>query len=302
MKSTAKRVLRSFIRRLPWGARESIFDELCLRMGEGEAFRRLAARMKITGISANGDYGLIQSAWNDLAILPSYAQTGRWAARTVEFFEEFFTADGGTYIDIGANIGLTTIPIARNHNVSCWAFEPEPVNFNNLANNVLLNCSLKNVTISQIALMDKPGEISLGIADDGNLGDHRVSTGLSGRRVVHVTASTLDELNLPLIGPVGIKIDTQGAEPFVLGGGQKTLAAAGAVVVEFSPAHMAEVGGDVQTVIDYLCSFAHVAIATEGTTSPLAWTEGAELRGYLSKFYVQNRGRIDQYVDVFARR
>ena len=55
----------------------------------------------------------------------------------VDFFEE---RDSGTYLDIGANIGLTTIPIARNHRVRCHSFEPDPGLFVHLLENIHRNC------------------------------------------------------------------------------------------------------------------------------------------------------------------
>jgi FkbM family methyltransferase len=56
-------------------------------------------------------------------------------------FSNFFQAnDGGTYLDIGANIGLTTIPIAQLPDVQCIAFEPAPENFRNVQANVRANC------------------------------------------------------------------------------------------------------------------------------------------------------------------
>ena len=63
----------------------------------------------------------------------TYASTGRWAEHTNELIGRFFDKAGrGTFLDIGANIGLTTIPVARRANVACHAFEPEPENFRNL--------------------------------------------------------------------------------------------------------------------------------------------------------------------------
>jgi hypothetical protein len=60
---------------------------------------------------ASGSYGLIRSSLNDGLILPAYARTGVYEPRLAALFCEFFASQGGgTYLDIGANIGLTTIP------------------------------------------------------------------------------------------------------------------------------------------------------------------------------------------------
>ena len=62
-------------------------------------------------------------------MLPTYAKTGRWNHEMNERLTSFFAKDGGTYIDVGANIGLTTIPTAQNPNVNVIAFEPDPCQF-----------------------------------------------------------------------------------------------------------------------------------------------------------------------------
>ena len=47
-----------------------------------------------------------------------------------------------------------------------------------------------------------------------------------------------------LKGPLAVKIDTQGAEPFVVSGGKETLGRAGLIVSEFGPDGMAQLGGN----------------------------------------------------------
>src|SRR5882762_4083900 len=60
-------------------------------------------------------------------------------------------------------------------------------------------------------------------------------------------AVPLDDLHLGIKGPLVIKIDTQGAEPFVFSGGKETLSKADLIVVEWSPYHMARLGGESQS-------------------------------------------------------
>src|SRR5262249_581289 len=52
----------------------------------------------------------------------------------------------------------------------------------------------------------------------------------------------LDEYLPDLSGNIAVKIDTQGAEPFVLAAGRKTLSKARAIVMEFWPYGMAQLG------------------------------------------------------------
>ncbi|CAB3741196.1 hypothetical protein LMG27174_06732 [Paraburkholderia rhynchosiae] len=220
----------------------------------------LSRKLNVVQISAMGQYGTMVSSSNDLSVLKTYAQTGRWAPELSERLKAFFPGSGGTYLDIGANIGMTTIPIAQhNDRVKCYAFEPEPVNYRNLLRNIAENCPSCNIETYQLALHEREGVLPFEIAD-GNLGDHRlhVETNLpakqneANREIIEVRCVRLDDLPIQLTGPVFAKIDTQGAEPYVFAGGRKTLAKADAILVEWSPYHMARLGGDPNVVLRFL--------------------------------------------------
>ena len=165
---------------------------------------------------------------------------------------------GGTYLDIGANIGLTTIPVAQNPKVHCIALEPEPTNFRNLIANITANCEHGNVRALQLAAFSQAASIELELAT-GNLGDHRLRlTSASGlmeehaRPTIQVDAAPLDDVVGPIKGALAIKIDTQGSEPFVFAGGKQTLERADLLIQEFWPYGMGRMGGDVEQVIRYL--------------------------------------------------
>src|SRR3954451_25161459 len=77
-------------------------------------------------------------------------------------------------LDVGANIGTTTIEfLTRDPELRAAAFEPEPVNFNLLRQNVIANGLDDRVTLHQVALSAEDGEVDFEIAAD-NPGDHRV--------------------------------------------------------------------------------------------------------------------------------
>ena len=107
---------------------------------------RLAEELGFTGLVAEGSCGVIRGSLDDTAALLRYARDSYWAPRQRALFEALFHPAGGTYIDIGANIGLTVIPIAGNAAVDCHAFEPHPTNFKHLRENVAVNCPAANVT------------------------------------------------------------------------------------------------------------------------------------------------------------
>src|SRR6185295_13313730 len=121
----------------------------------------------ISTFMADGESGFIQSSSSDETLLPSYALSKTWAAPAVAFLRDAFADQSGTYIDVGANIGLTTIPIARNPKLRCVAFEPDPNNFWHLSENVRRNGQNGNIELVPMALMDKAGSVSLSLNKDG---------------------------------------------------------------------------------------------------------------------------------------
>ena len=303
VKAAAKRMLASTVLRLPRGAREAIYEALCDRLGTTETMVRAASRAGITGISASGRWGTIQSAANDRVILPTYARTGDWAKRTHEALAAFFSDAGGTYLDIGANIGLTTLPVTRNPLVNCFAFEPEPTNFANLQENVRRNAMHGNVVLHQLALLDRAGSVPLGLSDDGNLGDHRVvAAERCGRHTIEVAAAPLDALQISIKGPLAIKVDTQGAEPAVISGGMRTFANASLVILEFSPYMIDQLRGDPTILYRYLAGFDRIALVEGESEGDLSFGSAHAGCAALQQTYERCRHDRDAYFDVFAYR
>ncbi|MEJ2122499.1 MAG: FkbM family methyltransferase [Alphaproteobacteria bacterium] len=132
----------------------------------------LARDQGISGFVVEGAQGIVEGPVEDFAILRTYAQKRRWAQPTSERIAVFLK-DGGSYLDIGANIGLTTIPVARNPKVDCVAFEPDPVMFALLRANIARNCEHANVTLHNLALSDHEGTVTL-MRSPGNAGDIRI--------------------------------------------------------------------------------------------------------------------------------
>ena len=192
-KNLAKAGLKAMVRRFPWGANEAIFEALYERMGPEQILARCMPALDHMQLCATGEYGLIQSALNDGLILPAYARSGIYEPRLAELFRDFFARHGGgTYLYIGANIGLTTIPVARDPAVRRLAFEPAPVNNRNHRANVERNCPNHNVTVHEVAQFSRSAALDFA-KDAWNLGDHRLSPhGHSTRHTIQVEAAPLD--------------------------------------------------------------------------------------------------------------
>jgi FkbM family methyltransferase len=137
-----------------------------------------------------------------------------------------FLPRGGTFVDVGANIGL----------YSCWAasqvgprgrvisFEPMPQNVESLRSNIALN-RLTNVEVFEVALSDTPGELDLFVPPShpgGQSGATRSFDPGGWRATDTVPAARLDDLFDGACLDV-IKIDVEGSEELVLAGAMSTL-------------------------------------------------------------------------------
>ncbi len=116
------------------------------------------------------------------------------------------------------------------------------------------------MSLHEIALYHQNETLSFSLALDGNLGDHRISNQADKRATIQVRGARLDDVVGPVTSPLAAKVDVQGAEPFVLAGGSSTFAQVEALVLEFSPYHMAKLSADGSQVLDYLAGFKRLAL------------------------------------------
>jgi FkbM family methyltransferase len=136
---------------------------------------------------------------------------------------------GTVAIDVGANVGMFTVPLALAVGPSgrVLTIEPSPENVERLEKNVDLNL-LENVVVEPIAVSDKPEQLALQLASDP--GFHSTAEIAESRSVdesLTVQAETLDEVWLRAHAPnvSFIKIDTEGSEDAVLRGAEQILRA-----------------------------------------------------------------------------
>ena len=128
-------------------------------------------------------------------------------------------------VDVGANIGLSTILMARlaGH---VTAYEPSPPNAAFLRRNLERN-GIANVTVRAAAASSEAGTVRFYVAQFG-AGSHVVTGGhVAGERIetVDVPAVTLDAAELPSGTPFAfIKVDAEEHEPNVLAGARRLLA------------------------------------------------------------------------------
>lgn len=126
---------------------------------------------------------------------------------------------GARILDIGANIGLYTVVLARHvgEQGHVYAFEPDPTNFSLLSRNIAAN-GLQNVTAVQKAVSDRNGTARLYLSKTHS-GLHRLHpSGVCGNSI------TVDCVRLDDFFPNNtcridlVKLDVEGHEVSVLRG------------------------------------------------------------------------------------
>ncbi|HUT51326.1 MAG TPA: FkbM family methyltransferase [Alphaproteobacteria bacterium] len=273
-----------------------------------DRYRLLQWLARDQGISAfvvDGEQGVVEGPVEDFAIMRTYAQKRSWAKATAERIAAFLV-DGGTYLDIGANIGLTTIPVARNAKIECVAFEPDPAMFALLTANVARNCGDADVALRNLALSDRDATVTLS-RSPGNAGDIRIqrhtgpaANGAASWPSVEVPARRPDGLGLRTRDALAVKIDTQGAEALVVAGGRGVLARAGLLTLEFRPYALAANAGDVGVILDFLReNFRHGEIVRGDSAEAAESQPIAALISRLATLADADRGDPDVYYDVW---
>jgi hypothetical protein len=121
-------------------------------------------------------------------------------------------------------------------------------------------------------------------------------------RTVSVPAARLDDLVTDIRHPLAIKIDVQGAEPFVVEGATETLAAADIAIFEFAPYWLAQVGGDPSVITGCLAAFDKVRVADheDGSVGPPEPID--EVAERLLRAAETQKHNPGWYVDVIAHR
>lgn len=136
-------------------------------------------------------------------------------------------------VDIGANIGVYTLPIANNPNIrKVYAFEPDPRNFSQLIANVFLNNLYSKIEPSNIALFSKAGSAVLYLSREKkpvhggkfNTGHNSLTYDKDSHTdTVTIRTEMLDNLIDLENESIVVKIDVEGHEYQVLEGMERLL-------------------------------------------------------------------------------
>ncbi|HJP52188.1 MAG TPA: FkbM family methyltransferase [Pseudomonadales bacterium] len=158
---------------------------------------------------------------------------------------------GQVFIDVGANAGYYSLIASHlvGESGQVVAFEPEQTNFALLSEN-LKRLELTNYIAIQSALHRQDGEGVLYLSDS-NLGDHRLSESASrDQQTIRLMKGDLALKELQQID--FIKVDTQGAETYVVEGLLETIknnARQLTMILEFWPFGLQEAGSSARELL-----------------------------------------------------
>ena len=138
----------------------------------------------------------------------------------------------GVVLDIGANLGSYTIPLAKkNPDIKFHAFEPQRIVSYQLCANVIIN-SLENVYTYELALSNENTSIELTTPDyatELNIGAFSIDKDVRENEYECTTVNTTDRIDLIPLDYMTfndirlIKVDVEGHELEALKGGIETI-------------------------------------------------------------------------------
>lgn len=151
----------------------------------------------------------------------SRVKDNTWEPETRGMIDRVLSKDW-TFVDIGAWIGPTTLQAAAGSRARVYAFEPDPVAFSMLRDNVALNAEFRDrITLYETAIGLKDGTLKLFSAAFGNSESSLVSEveRLGNRALfensITVNVKSIDKVFSEIKAPKGrtlVKIDVEGAE------------------------------------------------------------------------------------------
>lgn len=253
---------------------------------------------------ASGAYGEFEGSAADRVVFGTYRDSGTWAPLLVSLIAERLLRGGaGTLLDVGAHIGLLTIPVVERSAAEALAFEPAPHSHALLRRNVLRHALGDRVRSYPLALAAQPGSAPFSLNED-NSGDCRLvldSTACDSPERICVEVATLDQIvgDRALISPIVLKIDTQGAEVRVLRGAARTLPQIDYLVVEYWPAGLLRMGNRAEELHALLAQFPYGAFLNQAQRPDRLVPSGALLSA-LS--WIATDGSDEGFVDLLFSR
>jgi FkbM family methyltransferase len=162
-------------------------------------------------------------------------------------------------VDVGANIGIYTLYAARllAGKGKVHSFEPTPRTWQILRDNVQVNgfLELGLIELHECAVSDRAGTAGFFIFRSDSGHNTLFEEGQSGERI-EVSTVALDEALRDEARVDIVKIDAEGAEPFILRGMRGVIERSPGIriLMEFAPAHLRRAGIDPAGFLDEIAA------------------------------------------------
>ena len=200
---------------------------------------------------------------------------------------------GGTMIDVGANVGLHSIKVARQvPQARILAFEPVGATIASLRRNIVKNCVADKVEVHHLALSDHNGELRITnglqvtnfvVPDEAAAADRATET-VPCRRLDDFLDGRTDSVDL-------IKCDVEGSELGVMRGASRTLQRFKPVIfVEIIERYSRRYGHGSAAVFDYFRehNYSHELII-DGRRRPSTGSLSEDLAASTNFLFVPSR-------------
>ena len=200
-------------------------------------------RCEMDFVLPGGDFGVTLEA----------ESTGEYEPVTTSLLESLLQ-EGMTFVDVGAHVGLFSVPATKwvGESGRVVAFEPHPDNYSMLLQNMERNRCPVQVEAIRSAVSDISKTVHLHTSTY-NTGDHQLYH-QGGRHTIEVPCTTLDTFFAKGEQVDVIKMDVQGAEAAAFLGMHRVLEENREIQVvwELSPAQLEDAGSTAATLLDWL--------------------------------------------------
>lgn len=211
-----------------------------------------------------------------LRLRPQYRAVGEDCEPTVFAALKSGANAGGVVLDVGANIGMYSLLMARwvGESGHVYAFEPAPEPLQALREHVSLNDLSDRIEVIGQAVSDASGEATF-YAHASN-GENSLNPDYAKRvsvaEAVRVPVTTIDEFCRDReIRPTLLKIDIEGFEFHALHGAAETLSKyRPTVIIELHPHIWPEIGLTSEQAVAILLELNCRMVALDGQAEPLA--------------------------------
>lgn len=170
------------------------------------------------------------------------------------------------FFDIGANVGLYTIPASKVPGITIYAIEPTAKNFWKLQQNFMLNANTtSNLNLLNIALSDKPDFSYISNPVDGNDGTFRIEHTMTNKSYLFAVTTFDQVIQYHSITHIDVlKMDVEGYEGKILKGFNLiSTIKPKHIIMEFSD-YVERVGNKKQEIYEYLISLEYEALTVDG--------------------------------------